>query len=305
MTAAQVHRRAEVRPFDFRRPNKLNRDHIRTLQIVQETFARQFSTVLSSTLRAVSSVTVLSIEQHTYDEFVRATPNPTHIAMLSIHPLPGVAILQMPLNVALTAVDFMLGGHGKGTVVNRALTDIETGLVRNLSDRVLRELSYAFESVVPMDPQIVQTESNPQFAQVAGPSDMVVVITLDVRIEHATGHTRLCFPYASLQPVLENFTGTMVLNERDPESVARAQQVLSDRLTEIACRVAVQFDPVTLTSGEIVDLEVGDVIPLQQPLESAVTITVDGTPTFLGRPARKGKRLACQVLGTIAEVQPR
>ena len=79
----------KARPFDFRRPNKLSRDHVRSLQIVHETFARQFTTVLSSTLRVVSQVSVLSIEQLAYDEYVRDTPNPSHMSILSIEP-PGM-----------------------------------------------------------------------------------------------------------------------------------------------------------------------------------------------------------------------
>jgi len=295
-------RRGEPRPFDFRRPTKLNRDHVRTLEIVQETFARQFTTVLSSTLRAVSSVTVEGIDQLSYDEYVRATPNPTHLSILSIHPLPGVAILQLPLGISLTAIDLMLGGHGKGNDGRRPLTDIEVGLMRPLIDRVLNELSYAFDSVVSFEPAVVQTESNPQFAQVAAPSDMIVVITLDVRIDSAHGRATLSFPYASLTPVLDSFTGTIVVAERDPELAARSSANLRARLNEVPVDVAVRFPPVRLTPAEIVSLEVGDVLPLPHGTDADLTVTVGEVPCFLGRPARRGKRLACQITATKPEV---
>lgn len=299
VAAEKAAHRHTVRPFDFRRPNKLNRDHVRTLQIVQETFARQFTTVLSSTLRAISNVTVESIEQLSYDEYVRACPNPTHLSILSIHPLPGVAILQLPLPVAMTAVDLMLGGHGKGNDGSRPLTDIELTLVRGLIERILSELSYAFESVVELEPVIVQVESNPQFAQVAAPSDMIVVITLDVRIDTAHGRATLCFPYASLTPVLDAFTGNVIVTERDPLLLARAAEMVRDKVTEASVEVAVQFEPVSLTSDEIVSLRVGDVLPLGQGVDSSLTLLVGGAPTFVCRPARRGKRLACQIVAPI------
>src|SRR4051812_39276271 len=110
-----VPQRGEVRPFDFRRPNKLNRDHLRNLQIVHETFARQFTTVLSSTLRTVAHVSVTSIDQLTYDEYVRSTPNPTFLAILSTPPWTGTSAFQLPLKITLTAIDLLLGGHGKGS----------------------------------------------------------------------------------------------------------------------------------------------------------------------------------------------
>jgi flagellar motor switch protein FliM len=295
-------RKGEPRPFDFRRPSKLNRDHVRTLEIVQETFARQFTTVLSSMLRAVSSVTVESIDQLSYDEYVRGTPNPAHLSILSIHPLPGVAILQLPLGISLTAVDLMLGGHGKGNDGSRPLTDIEVGLMRPLVDRILNELAYAFDSVVSFQPAVVQTESNPQFAQVAAPSDMIVVITLDVRIEGAQGRATLSFPYASLTPVLDSFTGNIVVAERDPSIVAQAAANLRARLGEAPVDVSVRFAPLRLTSGEIVGLEVGDVLPMPQGPDAELTVTVGEVPCFLGRPARRGKRLACQITATQSEV---
>jgi flagellar motor switch protein FliM len=295
-------KRGEPRLFDFRRPSKLNRDHVRTLEIVQETFARQFNTVLSSMLRTVSSVTVESIDQLSYDEYVRATPNPAHLSILSIAPLPGVAILQLPLPISLTAVDLMLGGHGKGNEGGRPLTDIEVALMRPLVDRILSELSYAFDSVVSFHPAVVQTESNPQFAQVAAPSDMIVVITLDVRIEGAAGKATLSFPYASLTPVLDSFTGNIVVAERDPAVVAQSVDSLKHRLQEAPVDVAVRFAPLRLTSGEIVGLEIGDVLPMAVGTDAELTVTVGDVPCFLARPARRGKRLACQITATKSEV---
>lgn len=296
-------RRRAVRPFDFRRPSKLNRDHVRTLEIVQETFARQFTTVLSSSLRAVSNVTVESIEQMSYDEFVRATPNPTHLSILSISPLPGVAIFQLPLAIGFAAVDLMLGGHGKGVDLGRPLTDIEVNLLRDLINRILGELRYAFESVVEFDPVVVQVESNPQFAQVAAPSDMIVVITFDVRINTAHGRATIAFPYASLTPVLDSFTGNIVIAERDSHQVLAAQVALNDNIHETPVDVAVQFKPVRLTSEEIVHLNPGDIVPLNQSVNSNLIVTVGDTPAFVGRPARVGKRLACQVVGTTTEAR--
>jgi flagellar motor switch protein FliM len=289
-----------VRSFDFRRPNKLNRDHVRTLEIVQETFARQFTTVLSSSLRAVSNVTVESIEQLSYDEYVRATPNPTYLSVLSVSPLPGVALFQLPLEIGFAMVDMLLGGHGgEGTDQGRPLSDIEVTLLRDLMSRVLGELRYAFESVVVFEPQVVQVESNPQFAQVAAPSDMIVVTTFDVRINSSQGRATLAFPYGSLTPVLDSFTGNVVMAERDAAIVALAQQHLRDRVAEAAVDVRVCFDPVRLTSAEIVSLRPGDIVPLGQSINSSLTVSVANSPTFVGRPARRGKRLACQIIAPL------
>ncbi|QGG94653.1 flagellar motor switch protein FliM [Actinomarinicola tropica] len=292
----------KARPFDFRRPNKLSRDHVRSLQIVHETFARQFTTVLSSTLRVVSQVSVLSIEQLAYDEYVSDTPNPSHMSILSVEPLPGVAVLQFPLQTAMTIVDLMLGGHGATTGPERPLTDIERGLVRTIIDRVLAELAYAFESVATIEPAVIGYESNPQFAQVAAPSDMTVVIMFDMKIGAVENVASLCFTYSALQPILDTIAAATAHSQVGRHDLEIARERVAHRMLDVPVDLAVEFAPVTLTSGQIVDLQVGDVIPLGHPTDLPLTGTVDGTPAFRVRPARSGKRLAGQV---VDEIDPR
>jgi flagellar motor switch protein FliM len=285
-----------VRSFDFRRPNKLSRDHVRSLQIVHETFARQLTTLFSSGLRVVSQVSVASIEQLSYDEYIRDTPNPSHLSILSIDPLPGVAILQLPLSTAMTIVDLMLGGHGVGAGPERPLTDIERGLVRTLIDRALAELTYSFESVTKISPAIIQHESNPQFAQIAAPSDMTVVVMFEVRIGNEENTASLCFPYAALQPILDTIAQAAVHSQASRGDQASVRQRVAERMLDVPVELVVEFDQARLTSAQILDLAVGDVVALNHPVDSPLTATVDGVSTFQVRPARAGKRLACQVV---------
>jgi flagellar motor switch protein FliM len=282
-------------PYDFRRPNKFNREHVRALQIASETFARQFTTVLSTTLRAISGVTAKSIGQLTYDEYIREVPNPSHLAILSLPPLAGAAIFHIPLPVVMSAVERLLGGAGSGFLPNRPLTEIEASLVRSLLGRVLRELAYAFEPLAALEPQVIHQESNPQFAQICSPTDMVVVLEYDIRIGAHQGEATLCIPFTSLQPVLDEVTGNALLAGRvggDPEAVRRA---LAQRMEAAALPVSVQFSPVTLSLADIVDLQPGDVLPLAHPVDAALEVSVAGRRRFFGRPGRRGKRLACVI----------
>src|SRR5690349_15948573 len=131
---------ANVVAFDFRRPNKFSRDHVRAFQIVHETFARQLSTVLATTLRAGASCSFGKVEQLTYDEYVRSLPNPSYMVILSLNPLPGAALLQFPLPITFAAVDRLLGGIAGAASPKRPLTEIEQNLMRSVVDRALREL---------------------------------------------------------------------------------------------------------------------------------------------------------------------
>ncbi|MDQ1567856.1 MAG: flagellar motor switch protein FliM [Actinomycetota bacterium] len=286
--------------YDFRRPNKFTREHVRALQIAHETFARQFTTVLSTTLRTVSHVQARGIGQLTYDEYIRDVANPTYLAILSLPPLAGAAIFHLPLPVVMTAVDRLLGGPGTGPSVNRALTEIEQSLVRDLLGRVLRELAYAFESLTALEPTVIHQESNPQFAQIGSPSDMVIVFVYDLRIGSQAGEATLCIPFSALQPVLDEVMGNSLLAGRIEADAGSVRDALAGRMGSAPVTVSVSFPPVALALADIVDLRPGDVLPLDHSVDAPLEVSVGGVPRFAARPGRRGKRLAC-VITSVAE----
>jgi flagellar motor switch protein FliM len=292
VSAATVRKSTPVR-YDFRRPNKFNREHVRALHLANETFARQFTTVLSSTLRAVSQVTLRGVGQMTYDEYIQTVPNPTYLALVALRPLDGTSVLHLPLHVVMAAVDRMLGGQGTAVQPRRPVSEIEAAVLRNLLSRVLRELSYAWESLAALTPEIVYQESNPQFAQVAAPSDMVVVISFDIRVGAATGMTTLCVPFTSIQPVLDDLTANALIANRQLADPLVIRHEIEQRLEATPLQVSVSFDQVTLTSSEIVNLRPGDLLPLHHPINEPLSVTVGGVPYFAGKAGRRGSRLAC------------
>jgi flagellar motor switch protein FliM len=286
-------------PFDFRRPNKFSRDHIRAFQIVHETFARQLSTVFATTLRAVAHVSLTSVEQRTYDEYVRSLPNPSYLTIVSLNPLPGAAVLQLPLPIAFTAIDRLLGGGGDAVSPKRPLTEIESSIMRSLMERALRELEYAYETLVRVEADIVQQEFNPQFAQVAAPSDMAIVVSFETRIGEKRGAASLCIPYDMMQPVLESLASQQLFADRSGRDPAVWARSLEDALHRVPVELSVHFDAVALGSSEIVALEVGDIVPLEHHVDQPVTIAVDGTPCYHAVTGRRGKRLACLIVDHI------
>jgi flagellar motor switch protein FliM len=283
-------------PYDFRRPNKFNREHHRALQIASETFARQFTTVLSTTLRAVSQVQVGSVGQLSYDEYIRDIPNPSYLAVLSMAPLAGTSLLHLPLPLVMTAVDRLLGGTGAGPTPVRPLTDIEDGLIRGLLGRVLRELAYAFESLARIEPVVVHQESNPQFAQVAAATDMVIALGFEVRIGAVAGEATLCLPFTSMQPVLDEVTASSLLAGREVADPGALRGALGARVSAAPVTVAVRFADIELTSRQVVHLRPGDVVPLHHRVDRPLAVEIDGVERFAAVAGRRGPRLACVVV---------
>lgn len=286
-------------PFDFRRPNKFSRDHIRAFQIVHETFARQLSTVFATTLRAVAQVTLGNVEQVTYDEYIRSLPNPSYLTILSLNPLPGAAVLQLPLPIAFAAVDRLLGGTGEALSPKRPLTEIESNIMRSLMERALRELEYAYETLVRVEAEIVQQEFNPQFAQVAAPSDMAISITFETRIGEKRGMSSLCIPYDTMQPVLESLASQQLFADRTGRDPELWSHQLDQAIHEVPVELRVSFREVLLASTDIIGLRVGDVIPLEHHVDEPLTVSVDDVPCYRAVTGRRGKRLACLIVEDI------
>lgn len=283
-------------PYDFRRPTKLSREHVRSLQIVFETFARQWTTLLTSSLRAVAQVNLASIEQLTYDEYVSTLANPTVVHVLSVEPLTGAGVLEFSLGNAMISVDHMLGGPGSENQPQRPLSDIESGLLRQLMTRVLGELRYAFEPIVRMEPKVTTVEYNPQFAQAASAADVVVVASFDMHVGPDESVATLCLPFAGLFPLLEAALGHGVTSERERLARVTARHALEAGLQAVPLDVSVRFQPTSVTPRTLVGLTVGDVLPLQHQVACPLTVTAADVIFARAVPGAQGRRLACLVV---------
>jgi flagellar motor switch protein FliM len=288
-------------PYDFRRPTKLSREHVRTLQIAYETFARQYATLLTTSLRVVAHVGLVSVEQLTYDEYVSALENPTVMATFSADPLPGVGIMEFSLPTAMTFVDHLLGGPGSAEQPARPMTDIESMLVRGLLGRALAEFRYALESLVQVQPKLGAIEYNPQFLQAAAPSDTVVVASFEMRVGATECLATLCIPFNSLLPRLQAAVGRGPLSAQQRLAREAAARQMAGALEGAPLDVAVRFEPTTIRSEEVMELSVGDVIPLRHLSSRPLSVTAGDIHFAHAVPGSHGKRLACLVVDSPQE----
>lgn len=281
-------------PYDFRRPIKLSRDHVRTLQIAFETYARSCGTLFTTRLRVVSSVALASIEQLNYDEYVASLSNPTLIAMVSIDPLPGTVLLEMSSSIAMAAIDHMLGGPG-GPQPERPLTEVEMPLLRGLLERMLGELRYGFENLVDISPKLREIEYNAQFMRAHQPGDAVVIASFDMKIGTEECVASLCLPFNTILPVLEK---QELIELTSAERMVRDTSLrnLTAGLSAAPIDVAVRFQPIRMRTDDIVDLRPGDVVPLGHPTSLPLEVTVNETVFAHAVPGNQGARLACLVV---------
>lgn len=285
-----------VSAYDFRRPTTLSREKARLLSIAFETFARQASTVMTSALRSVCEVELLSVDQVAYTEYVDTLGDMTYMTVFSMDPVTQPAVLQTPLAVTMTCVDNLLGGPGSVEQPERPLTDLESAVVGRLYERLVAEVRYAFSSLVVLDPKITTVEYSPQLAQVAGASDVMVVARHTLRMGDAEFPLSVCMSFTGLLPYLNAADSADTVNERDRHARADASQRLAASLQEIPVDVMVRFRATDADPLELAGLRVGDVVRLKHPAQAPLDVTAADVVFAHATPGSQGRRLAALVV---------
>ncbi|MGY1630981.1 flagellar motor switch protein FliM [Geodermatophilus sp. SYSU D01186] len=290
-------RRGEPRTYDFRRPTKLSREHVRVLQIAQEAFARQATTVLTSMLRAGARMELIGIEQHSYDDYVATLPNPSFVATFTLEPLAGKGLLAYPLDIAMATVDHMLGGSGTSDQPDRPMTVMETTITNHLLNRLLQEWVAAFSHIASLQPELSEIEYNPQLAQAAAGSDTVMVATFTMAVGNRVGEATLVLPFSSFAPALNNAASPQ-LSESAQAKRRRATEALTERLTQVPVEVGVRFTPLEVSSEDLLSLAVGDVLLLRHPQDAPLEVTTNDVTFAYAIASNHRRRLAAAIVPT-------
>jgi len=294
-------RTADPTPYDFRRPIQLSREHQRTLQLGFDGFARQATTVFTSSLRTVCTVTLLGIEQRTYAEYVDSLGPSTYMTLFSADPMPGTGVLEIPLFATMSCLDHMLGGPGSDEQPDRPLTEIEDGVISGLVERLLGEMRYSLDGIVALEPTITGIEYSPQFAQVASAADVMVVVALELRIGERAHRVSICLPFTGLLPHLTNATGSGAVSDRERAQRAQSALLLQEQFQRVPVAVSVRFRPIALDPGTLSALEPGSVVRLTHPASAPLDVTVAGNTFAHATPGTRGQRLAALIVTTPEE----
>jgi len=196
----------KIKIYDFKRPDKFSKEQIRTVSMMHETFARLTTTMLSAQLRSMVHVHVASVDQLTYEEFIRSIPTPTTLAIINLDPLKGNAILEIDPAITFSIIDRICGGAGEGNKSQHELTDIEQSIMEGIIVRMLGSLREAWTHVIDLRPRLGQIDTNPQFAQIVPPTEMTVLVTFETKVGDVEGMVNLCIPYLAIESIIDKFT---------------------------------------------------------------------------------------------------
>jgi flagellar motor switch protein FliM len=293
----------KITPYDFKRPERVGKDQMKMLQTMHEGFGRKFAAGLSAMLRSVVEVKLTSVDQLAYSEFIFGLDNPTCFNLLRAEPLEGNLILDINPSILYPMIDRLLGGGREGTMMaRRPLTDIEQRLVLRITKLFLNELKHAWENVMELEFDVVQTESNPQLIQIVPPNEVVIILCFEVALTEVRGSVTLCIPYNAFEHIAGKLN-TNAYSTYGGKKQATPQTIkkISTSIRNMHVQFRVKLADTKIKAHEFFNLRVGDVICTQKNISTPLLVSVEGIPKYWGRPGHYRGFIAVQIDETIED----
>ncbi|MBU9714544.1 flagellar motor switch protein FliM [Evansella tamaricis] len=291
----------KIKVYDFKRALRFSKDQIRSLTRIHENFARLLTTQLSAQLRTFVQISVASVDQLPYDEFIRSVPKMTLLNVFEPTPLDGRFVMEINPNVAYAMLDRMLGGQGKAVNKVETLTEIETKILSQLFQKKLDTFREAWESVVDMDPYMDELEVNPQFLQLVSPNETVVVISLSTVIGETSGMINICLPHVVIESILPKLSVHLWMQQKKKEREPIELESIKSNVKKASLDVVVELGKSQITIQEFLNLDRDDIIELDQLIEDPLLICVGEHPKFLGQPGKVKTKIAVQITDHMIE----
>lgn len=286
--------------YNFRRPDKFSKDHLRALQSIHDTFARQLSMILTAYLRMPVDIDVVSVDQLTYDEFIRSMPAPITVTILEMNPLPGQSLLGLGHEITSSVIDRMLGGPGTPETKARELTDIEQSLIKRVIDRTVECLEESWHNFVSVNVNIIGIEDSYNLIQVATPGEIVALVTFEITLNNRdSGLMSLCIPYPVLETVLGQLSAQHIFHRQSEFSGGEEQENILSKLHYAKMPLEVYLAGTRLSVRELLDLSVGDVVRLDRLAVDDLLVNVNHRPKFYARPGRIKDKMAIYITDSI------
>lgn len=285
--------KTRVVPYNFRRPDRLSKEQIRSLYLLHDTFSHNLSSSLPLFLRVISEVSLISVEQRAFADYLSGLPDPTVAFVVSLHPLEGQAAIEIGRSLAFPVIDRMLGGPGLALDEERAVTEIEQKILEGFVHVIADSLATAWKPLVELEVEVTGRETRPQMIQLVAPNEVVISITFHVRVAEARGTMNLCLPAVMLEPIMRLFNQSSYT--RSNESTPSQTRALLDTLSTLTFPVAAEVRGTRLPVDELLGIAPGDVLMLEHRAHKPVEVSVGGITKFSADLVASGASKAVQI----------
>ncbi|MCQ6265802.1 flagellar motor switch protein FliM [Fictibacillus sp. WQ 8-8] len=286
----------KVRTYDFKRALRFSKDQIRSITRVHENFARLLTTYFSAQLRTYVQISVASVDQLPYEEFIRSIPRMTILNIFEAHPLEGRLLVEVNPNIAYSMLDRLMGGYGASMNKVDSLTEIETKIISQLFERALANYKEAWNNVMEIDPVVLDFEVNPQFLQMVSPNETVVVISLTTTIGETSGMMNVCLPHVVLEPIIPKLSVHYWMQNNQKASMPEEAALIEQKIRQTPLPMVVELGSANMKVEEFLQLDSGDIIQLNKGIHEPLDVFVENNKKFLAQPGKSKNRMAVQII---------
>lgn len=291
----------QVKNYDFKRPTKFSKEHLRTLEIIYEHYGRLLSTSLPVYLRKNVQVSVASSETVIFSEFSNALSNPVILGIVNFQPLGGTILIELAAQLGFAMIDRMLGGAGDPLEKNRDYTEIEMTIIEKMMVVCMQLMREPWKNVVDINPMMERIETNSQFAQIIAPNDMIAIITLNVKIGEVEGFMNICLPFFTLESVMDKLNTKFWYANMQEHSDEDYNDQLETMIRRVDVPVKAILGRTKVAAGDFMNLQPGDVIRLDTKVDSELDVFVGNIKKFKAMPGSDDEHFAVRVTSIIRE----
>ena len=291
----------QVKNYDFSRPTKFSKEHLRTLEIIFEHYGRLVSTNLPVYLRKNVQVSVASSETVTFSEFSNALSNPVILGIVNFAPLNGSIIIDLATNLGYAMLDRMLGGTGIPLEKNRDFSEIELTIIQKVLVMFTQLLRDPWKNVIDISPVLSRVETNPQFAQIIAPNDMIAIVTLNMKIGDVEGFVNICLPFFTLEDVMDKLNTKYWFSTMQENHDEDYEVFIESMIRKVDIPIKAVLGKSTLSVSDFLNLQVGDCIRLDSRVDNDVDVYVGNIKKFTALPGANKESYAVQITSIIRE----
>ncbi len=289
--------------YNFRRPDKFSKDNLKALRDIHREFSKAISLILSGYLRMRVEIEIVSVDQLTYEEFVRSMPSPTSVGVFEFEPLSGQILLGISFEVVSCIVNRMLGGVGTIDAQSRELTDIEKALAKKIINIIIKSLEDSWNAIIPVTGKFISLDDNYQSIQVATAGEIVALLTFEVQISGKHfGLFSICFPYPVLETVLGHLSTQHIFQTKGLVASNDERLKMISKINTSNVDVRVQFGQCNITLDDFLQLSEGDIIKLDNKVSDDLIVKVNGEKKFFARPGTLKDKICVKITDVYDEM---
>ena len=289
----------KVKIYDFRSPQKFSKDHIRTLELIHDNYARIISNFLTAQLRKNVKVKIETVEQITYEEFIHSIPNPTIMTMFRMPPLTGTILFETNPQFSFQIIDVLLGGTGERNTVSKEFSDIDKNIMMQITSGMISNLKLAWEDILSVEPEVESLETNPAINQTLAPNEPVALVTFSVEMGKSNTFINICIPYLSIEKVLDKLVVQYWFQNEKDVLGDEVREKIEEGLNPVEIEMSAELGCTHLTIDDFLNLSRGDIIRLDNKCTNPIKIYVEDQECYYARPGITGKNLGVAVLDII------